>query len=262
MATYLLAWNPKRSHWSDLGEYVSAFNRGEVSTNRWSCGRNKKIVTGDRIWLIRLGENPRGIFANGTVTTPSYEDVRWDDPSKTSQYVRYQIDSIVNPLTDRIIPRVRLNDFPFSEMRWDTQISGIRIPDHVAVALQQEWSQLVDVDAFCHPDEVASSFAYFEGALRIITVNSYERNSSARTACIAHYRARCVVCSLNFTERYGQVGNGLIHVHHLVPLATIGKSYKLNPIEDLRPVCPNCHAIIHRRVPHYTIEDVKQMIGA
>jgi 5-methylcytosine-specific restriction protein A len=49
-------------------------------------------------------------------------------------------------------------------------------------------------------------------------------------------------------------------VHHLIPLFDIKKNYKLNAIKDLRPVCPNCHAIIHQRKPAFTIEEVKELI--
>ncbi|MDA2921380.1 hypothetical protein MYX76_18130, partial [Desulfobacterota bacterium AH_259_B03_O07] len=46
----------------------------------------------------------------------------------------------------------------------------------------------------------------------------------------------------------------------LEPLSMKRKKYKVNPKKDMRPVCPNCHAIIHRRDPPYTINDAKKMI--
>ena len=260
MASYLLAWNPNRWHWENLAGFMEAFKRGEVSTDRWSCGRNKHIATGDHVWLIRLCKDPRGVFGHGIVTTPSFEDVHWSDPAKVSQYVKYQLHSIVNPETEKIIPRSCLNDAPFNEMHWDTQSSGVRIPDNVAVALRQEWMRLHAGDRFAFPEEITET-TFVEGAKRIVTINSYERNSKARSACISHYGVCCVVCGFKFSDKYGAAGEGLIHVHHLIPLAEIGEAYQLNPIQDLRPVCPNCHAIIHSRIPQYSIEDVLQMIG-
>ena len=35
----------------------------------------------------------------------------------------------------------------------------------------------------------------------------------------------------------------LIQVHHLVPLSAIGKKYRVDPIRDLRPVCPNSRRV-------------------
>ncbi|HSX81067.1 MAG TPA: HNH endonuclease [Candidatus Saccharimonadia bacterium] len=52
-----------------------------------------------------------------------------------------------------------------------------------------------------------------------------------------------------------------IHVHHCRPLSEIAGEYVVDPIEDLRPVCPNCHAVIHRRTPPFTIEEVRSMLA-
>jgi 5-methylcytosine-specific restriction protein A len=67
-----------------------------------------------------------------------------------------------------------------------------------------------------------------------------------------------VACLFDFKEKYGGIGERYIHVHHLKPLAEIKKEYELDPIKDLRPICPNCHAIIHRRQPALTIEQLRQ----
>ena len=53
-----------------------------------------------------------------------------------------------------------------------------------------------------------------------------------------------------------------IHVHHLRPLSEIKASYVVDPKEDLRPVCPNCHAVIHLRKPSFTLEEVLAMLAA
>ena len=111
------------------------------------------------------------------------------------------------------------------------------------------------------PDEVRSSQFFYEGSVRQVSVNTYERNSTARAKCIAHHGTSCVVCDFNFETTYGEVGEGFIHVHHLRPLREIGEEYKVDPIADLRPVCPNCHAIIHRRNPPYTIEEIQKIVN-
>jgi len=94
-----------------------------------------------------------------------------------------------------------------------------------------------------------------EGAKKQILVNTYERSPLARAICIQHHGLNCSVCGLNFERTYGEIGIGFIHVHHINPLSEIDKNYEINPVTDLRPVCPNCHAMIHRRTPPYTIDD-------
>jgi 5-methylcytosine-specific restriction enzyme A len=99
-----------------------------------------------------------------------------------------------------------------------------------------------------------------EGAKRTVIVNAYERNPKARSICIAHWGCRCVICSFDFNKIYGQMGSGFIHVHHLIPVAEIGMSYQIDPIKDLRPVCPNCHAMLHSSTPPLGIEDLINII--
>ena len=92
-------------------------------------------------------------------------------------------------------------------------------------------------------------------------VNAYERNPRARAACIAHHGSACVVCGVDFGAVYGSHMAGFIHVHHLDQLADAGGPREVDPIKDLVPVCPNCHAVMHARRPPYTPEEVRQKRG-
>ena len=84
-----------------------------------------------------------------------------------------------------------------------------------------------------------------EGERKSIFSTKYERNRKARELCLSYYGRACQKCGLNFEERYGVEFQNIIEVHHIVPLNEIGESYVVNPIRDLIPVCPNCHAMIH-----------------
>lgn len=106
------------------------------------------------------------------------------------------------------------------------------------------------------PEEILPGSTFVEGNVTRIVVNRYERDPHAREACITHYGARCFPCGFDFGATYGQVVDGFIHVHHLKALSAIGAQYDVDPIRDLRPVCPNCHAVIHRREPPYSIEEM------
>ena len=101
---------------------------------------------------------------------------------------------------------------------------------------------------------------YAEGATRQVTVNAHERNRAAREDCIARHGTLCAACDSDLTAFYGPVAEGFIHVHHLKPLSELSERSTVDPITDLRPVCPNCHAMLHRRTPPYTIEELRTMI--
>lgn len=115
-------------------------------------------------------------------------------------------------------------------------------------------------EEFFLPDEVEEGQTYIEGAMKRVPVNAYERNPRARRACLREHGTDCSVCGFSFEKEYGEIGAGYIHVHHLRPLAQAGGEYELNPVEDLRPVCPNCHAMLHKRNPPYSIEELKEIL--
>lgn len=93
---------------------------------------------------------------------------------------------------------------------------------------------------------------FSEGGSIEITLTRYERDPAARAACLAHYGYSCVVCTFDFERVYGPLGRSFIHVHHIEPLSATQEEHVVDPIADLRPICPNCHAMLHRRKPPLT----------
>lgn len=123
---------------------------------------------------------------------------------------------------------------------------------------------LIELDWFvnkpAYRETTVSGRVFAEGARFTVVLTIYERNRSARQHCIKLFGARCVACGMSFEDVYGNVGKGLIQVHHLEQISKKETRYCVCPESDLRPVCANCHLIIHRRTPPYTIEEVQTMI--
>ena len=150
----------------------------------------------------------------------------------------------------------------------DLQRIGLRHPRHTVQRIRdhkaaEKLLRAMDSEMSL-PEEVDEPARYPEGATYRIAINAYERskrNRQARDACIQHYGTCCYVCGFSFKATYGEVAEGYIHVHHLVPLSEIGEEYEVNPVKDLRPVCPNCHAVIHlnRRKP-FKLEKVRALV--
>lgn len=106
-----------------------------------------------------------------------------------------------------------------------------------------------------YPDDLPETF--FEGAVKQVKVNKFERSKTARDKCIDHYGYRCSVCDIDFQKVYGEIGKDFIHVHHITPISEIAKLYELDPVRDLRPICPNCHSMLHRKTPPLSIAELK-----
>jgi predicted restriction endonuclease len=100
-----------------------------------------------------------------------------------------------------------------------------------------------------------------EGSKKTIFVNKYERNPEARRKCIEYYGTVCQICSFNFKDFYGDLGDGFIEVHHKKPIFEIGETYEVDPIKDMIPVCSNCHSMLHRkRDVTVDLEDLREIV--
>jgi 5-methylcytosine-specific restriction protein A len=99
-----------------------------------------------------------------------------------------------------------------------------------------------------------------EGAKASLVVNAYERDRRNRAAALAVHGFSCKACGLALHQRYGSLASGIIEVHHVVPVSQLGSDYVLDPRVDLVPLCPNCHAVAHRRNPPFTVDELRNMI--
>lgn len=266
MATYLLTWNPKRWQWVNIQDDIAEITNNGYCHGRWSTGVTKKIKPNDRIFMIKLGSQKfRGIMASGWAISEVFQDVHWGDDKKLAFFVDVHFDTIIDPNQEPIFPIELLQDGIYSNMNWTPQSSGISIPDEIVEQLEMDWSKFLNlsipVRQIKYADEIDETKTFNEGVIKQVKVNAYERNTEARVICIKKYGAKCSVCGFDFHEKYGEIGTGFIHVHHLKPLSEIHEGYELNPINDLRPVCPNCHAMLHQKKPEpYTIEQLQSII--
>lgn len=105
-------------------------------------------------------------------------------------------------------------------------------------------------------DEEGSN-GFPEGARKTVVVNRYERDPRNRAAAIAIHGCKCFACGLQMSDRYGDIADGFIEIHHLKPLHTLGEDYCVDPYLDLIPLCPNCHSIVHRRSPQLSLDELK-----
>ncbi|HEX7957620.1 MAG TPA: hypothetical protein VF508_11790, partial [Pyrinomonadaceae bacterium] len=147
MSTYLLTWSPKKWRWKDLSRRISEIKKRGYCVTDWSCGNNKSIEKGDRLFLLRQGEEPRGIVGAGWAESGSFEEVHWREEKaragRTTMYLMVRWETLLNPETEPILPREWLNEGVLSGVNWNTQISGITIRPEVAEALEGRWEDFL-----------------------------------------------------------------------------------------------------------------------
>lgn len=265
MPSYLLTWNPTKWDWETLDQDVAAYRKKGMLKERWSCGVTKKIQPGDRVFLIKLGpEEPTGLMASGQALSSPFPAGHFNDPGSKALYINLRYDVLLNPKEEALLSREVLRE-ALPKVQWSPQASGITIPADSAAKLEEIWKAHLKGRGFApvsFAEEVTSPERFWDGATRQITVNAYERDPRARKACLAHHGCSCVVCGFNFEEVFGKLGTGFIHVHHLRPLSEVGEEYEVDPIKDMTPICPNCHAMVHQRTPALSIQKLKDALNA
>lgn len=241
----------------------------------------EEVTAGDQFVAYLRG---KGFFAVGKVAVPRRTKTSRDRADTIEEYLKrgkryhkghvYFSPSVVyENLTDVD------GDYPvrIDVERWESHvpdgvsIDGLDFPRHKTVNAAFE----IDKNDFDKirgalagedvqpviPEEVDSPEQYFEGAVKTITVNAYERSREARSKCIQHHGWKCGVCGYAMADLYGTLGERVIHVHHLRELANLGEQYEVDPIKDLRPVCPNCHAILHTSSPAMSITQLRKVLS-
>ncbi|MFT4064827.1 MAG: hypothetical protein QM685_08710 [Paraburkholderia sp.] len=142
MTAFLLIWSPKKWPWPELPDIAKRVAAGEAVADVWGCGFARGILPGDRVFLHRVAQQPKGVFGSGYVTRAPYEV---PDPSTKRGY-RLCIDFVYDWLVDAhqapVIPREQLRVHPLSVQTWDAQSSGTIIKPIAEGALEKRWAEL------------------------------------------------------------------------------------------------------------------------
>ncbi len=85
-----------------------------------------------------------------------------------------------------------------------------------------------------------------EGKKKGYYVQKYERSKKNRDAAIREHGLTCMICGFNYGDTYGELGEGYIEVHHIVPLSSRDEEVTVDPRTDMVCVCANCHRMLHR----------------
>ena len=226
--------------------------------------RTDKLSEGDIVFIYKTVPEKRihyrmevvkakMIFEEAMEQEPYWTDKELYYSGFISFYARLKL---VEEYTDDVLSLHNLQEHGYQGIpRSVREIKNVTLLDYLLHPHQVVNEDVYDVD---YPEDDEK---LYEGALITVKANKYERNQKARKECVAKKGYHCLVCGRDFESTYGEIGRGFIHVHHLTPISTIGQEYELNVDTDLVPVCPNCHYMLHRKNPPYTIEELKDILA-
>lgn len=236
----------------DQGYYSLRDGQFWAASNRFT--RTAEALIGCRVWLVQGdGRHPvhYTLVAHFVIDT-----VEEDTVAGFSHTFIGEIGTFIEPGIDlgcqAWFPR-------FLETRGNFSTGMSKIKDRNTVEALSELLELRQrVDSFqeVQDEESEGNTVYLEGAANLEYGNRYERNRLARLACIEHHGTVCAACRFDFEQIYGAIGQGYIHVHHIIPISLFGEEHTIDPINDLIPVCPNCHAMLHQSNPPMSVANL------
>lgn len=275
MGTYLTTWNPNNWAWTNLAENAQQTRDGSPVSEAWSCGVRKHIERGSRLFLLKQSVAPKGIMASGHSTSGVYEDEHWDRSlarqGRTALYVPVDWEIILDPEVEALLPvaAFQIGDLP--AVHWNTQSSGISIPDVVADRMEVLWLRHVEglrgteASSLVNDDSI-EDLEFPEGRVLYRMHRFRERNSrltdqAKARALERHGRLACEACGFDFFETYGELGKHFIECHHTIPVWDLSPGTKTK-LADIALVCSNCHRMLHRRRPWpLGLAELREMLG-
>ena len=253
------------------------FERVTIKIDKLGADRNAEFIK--NVNVIWTAKNPApggktvivGWYVNATV----YREYQKFDPTppchKANNVDGYRIiadesNCTLLPIEQRIvqIPKMIKGGMGQSNIWYADKPESEKIRDKILMEVRKKLNgkyvnKLLGLsDIPVYPDEIDPQESLVEGAPRKVTVNAYERKPKARKICLEKHGYRCAVCEMGFEEYYGDIGRGFIHVHHIKELSSIRGEYKVDPVKDLCPVCPNCHAMLHTKKPALSVDELRQ----
>jgi 5-methylcytosine-specific restriction protein A len=239
----------------------------EIRLTEFQKPKGLSLLVGDDYfsWSVKLHFDE---FA-----TPLLNEMKRYYPERKDQLVSYL--SLARDRSRRL--DFRINNLSLEELNADDDWHNIELEISQSYTSESTVSDslfTILLDSFCivlslilsedswNDSEAQESFnGHHEGSIYIQKIQKYERSRYNRALCLKYYGFKCRGCGFEMESKYGPFGSGVIHVHHIIPVSKMGGSYQLNPVKDLRPLCPNCHNVIHRTDPPLDLENLREITG-
>ena len=270
MAAVVLGWNPATAFGAGPGraDYrtaASTVQRTGLYGTRWRVGRGQQLDPGTDAWLFAQGRRGRGLLGHGVVASAPQPGAAL--PARLGLLAGIVFDLLLPP--GDALPADGLAE-SVPDLNWNAvRSTGTAVPDQAEVQLRAAWttflrSRPVSGDWLAAADPtVPLPGSLPQDSLRTVGINRYEQDPDAVRQCVSFHGTSCAACGLSMEQVYGPAGAAFVQVHHIVPLSSISPDYTLDPVADLVPLCPNCHAVAHLGVPDpYTPGELRRMLAA
>jgi len=136
MKAYLFGWNPIKFKWEDIDYDIKKLKTEGKLEEDWSVASHKTIKPGDRAYVVRVGVEPKGIFASGYISSEPFLASR---KGRIYHRIAITLDVLLNPDKHPILTLDILKTGNLAVQTWTPQASGISIRPEIADELEGVW---------------------------------------------------------------------------------------------------------------------------
>ena len=141
MNAFLFGWNPQKFKWANLDGDIETLKATGTYKDNWSVASYKTIRPGDRAYIVRVGVEPKGIFASGYISSEPYLASR---QGRIYHRIEIALDVLLNPDRQRILTLGILKTGNLAAQTWTPQASGISIRQQLANELEGVWQDFLN----------------------------------------------------------------------------------------------------------------------
>jgi len=136
MKAYLFGWNPIKFKWEDIDDDIQKLHTEGKLEEDWSVASHKTIKPGDRAYVVRVGVEPKGIFASGYISSEPFLASR---KGRIYHRISITLDVLLNPEKQSILTLDILKTGNLTAQTWTPQASGISIKPEIVDELEGVW---------------------------------------------------------------------------------------------------------------------------
>lgn len=243
------AWQPDYSAAAAITEDTGIFRAV------WDVSVHPGIEPGSDAWFVLPGDRG-GLAGHGVVVSFPYQLANSEEDDLLT-VVDLDIDLLL-PLGEQL----HLSELPPGLPGTCENGGDVTVLDRSAEdALRAAWAGHTAGSAGNPTSPVPGTLP--QQALRWSLGSRYESDPDATRICLVHHGPSCSACRFDFAAAFGSAGADLMQAHHIVPPRLVTDGYELDPVTDLVPLCPNCHAMAHAGFPDpYTPAELRRLLEA
>lgn len=271
---------------------VCLWSPTETATGQDRYAIMREPVAGDRVfhWVagVEASKPRRRLFWGSSRVAAAAASTQQEPPNAgkwagRSSYYRIELEDFrfnsIQPAMDEIerglsetifreITNDRPKHYPYVRYQDGFRIAqGIyltKLSSRLAEVMQELTDEISDYPELATvAGKIAQQFDEGERYRREVTF--FRRNPALRKAAIEKYGLICAVCGFDFRATYGLLGEGYIEIHHLRPLAErrdlARKAKWETTVDDVVPLCANCHRMAHRERPALSLDRLKSALS-